>query len=154
MLDVGPVRPRGTCGRDGSRSWDTISSRRRSGGTCVSRSGIAGHGKAAPRVQEPRRRCLRDPEPRVQNPAISYFVPLPGMVAIIYASSQGVSGATMALVCTGAAIFTWLAWEAAVWVVSRSQVAYHLVTRWEARASKAQRNTLQAAESHWRDRQW
>ncbi|MGA7087384.1 MAG: hypothetical protein WB116_03750 [Candidatus Dormiibacterota bacterium] len=89
-----------------------------------------------------------------QNPAMSYFVPLPGVVAIIYASSQGVSGATMALVCTATAIFTWLAWEAAVRVVSRSQVAYRLATRWEVRASKAQRNALQAAESHWRDRQW
>lgn len=60
----------------------------------------------------------------------------------------------MALVCTATAIFTWLAWEAAVRVVSRSQVAYRLATRWEVRASKAQRNALQAAESHWRDRQW
>lgn len=68
MLDVGPIRPRGTCGRDGVRSWDTVSSRHRSGGNCVSRSGIAGHGKAAPRVQEPHRRCLRDPEPRVPKP--------------------------------------------------------------------------------------
>lgn len=38
----------------------------------------------------------------------------------------------------GAATFTWLAWEAAIWVVSRSQVAYRLVTKWEVKASKAE----------------
>ena len=89
-----------------------------------------------------------------QNPTLSYFVPFPGVVAIIDASTKGVPGTGMALVIAGAAVFTWIAWEAAIWVVSRSQVSYRLVTNWEVKASKAQRNTLEAAESRWRDRDW
>ncbi|MGC2190782.1 MAG: hypothetical protein WA751_00395 [Candidatus Dormiibacterota bacterium] len=88
------------------------------------------------------------------NPTLAYCIPLPGVVAIVDASTKGVPGTDVILVIAGAAAFTWVAWEAAIRVVSRSQVAYRFVTNWRVKASKVHQNQLAAAESRWRDRDW
>jgi hypothetical protein len=88
------------------------------------------------------------------NPTLAYCIPLPGVVAILDASTKGVPGTDMTLVIAGAAAFTWVAWEAAIRVVSRSQVAYRFVTNWRVKAGRVQQNRPAAAESRWRDRDW
>ncbi|MGH7641129.1 MAG: hypothetical protein ACREOL_09540 [Candidatus Dormibacteria bacterium] len=88
------------------------------------------------------------------NLTLAYVLPWPGVVAIVVASDRGAPGLTMAAVIAAAFAFTWLAWEGAIAVVSRSHLARRAVTRWEAKASEAQQARLASAESHWRDRDW
>jgi hypothetical protein len=89
-----------------------------------------------------------------QNPTLAYLVALPGVTAITSASAKGATGPLMALVIVGSAAFTWIAWEAVILVVSKSQLAYRLVTHWELRATRARLRSLESAERSWQDRTW
>jgi hypothetical protein len=89
-----------------------------------------------------------------RSPSLSSVVPLPGVSGIICALIKGVPGPGMALVLAGAAVFTWVAWEATMWVASKSEASYRLLTHGDVQAGRARLSILKAAENRWRDRDW
>lgn len=89
-----------------------------------------------------------------QSPSLTYLIPFPGIAAVIEVESRSVPWTGTTLVIAGAALFTWVAWEGAIGLASRSSLVHRLLTHWEVKARQRQLQTVTVAESRWRDQTW